>query len=167
MKVSGGRQRYSAVHIYVSILPQTPLLSSLPHSIEQSSLWTYAFCFSFCLLHFTTLPPGTHFLVNRLEMSFTLSQAHNFFLFWGLYYGILLFQVSQCGRDIEKVSMHLQIQAVCRLQAVLWCKVILLPLEINVNQCAKGKSLKTFSLNFESQSVHCSVVSNSMQPHGL
>ena len=36
--VSGGQQRDSAIHIHVSILPQTPVPSRLPHNIEQSSL---------------------------------------------------------------------------------------------------------------------------------
>ena len=36
--VSGGQQRDSAIKIHVSILPQTPLPSKLPHNIEQSSL---------------------------------------------------------------------------------------------------------------------------------
>ena len=36
----GGQQRDSAIHIHVSILPQTPFLSRLPHNIEQSSLGT-------------------------------------------------------------------------------------------------------------------------------
>ena len=35
--VSGEEQRDSALHIHVSILPQTPLLSKLPNNIEQSS----------------------------------------------------------------------------------------------------------------------------------
>ena len=39
MVVSGAQQRDSAVHIYVSILSQTPLPSRLPHNIEQSSLY--------------------------------------------------------------------------------------------------------------------------------
>ena len=36
--VSGGQQRDWALHIHVSILPQTPLPSRLPYDIEQSSL---------------------------------------------------------------------------------------------------------------------------------
>ena len=36
--VSGELQRDSAIHICVSILPQTPLLSRLPYNIEQSSM---------------------------------------------------------------------------------------------------------------------------------
>ena len=36
--VSGGQQRDSAVHIRVSILPQTPLASRLPQTIEKGSL---------------------------------------------------------------------------------------------------------------------------------
>ena len=36
--VSGEHQRDSAICIHVSILPSTPLLSRLPHNIEQSSL---------------------------------------------------------------------------------------------------------------------------------
>ena len=35
--VSGGQQRDSVIHIHVSILPQTPLVSRLPHNIEQIS----------------------------------------------------------------------------------------------------------------------------------
>ena len=40
--VSGGQQSDSAKHIHVSILPQTPFPSRLPHNIEQSSLVLYA-----------------------------------------------------------------------------------------------------------------------------
>ena len=36
--VSSRQQRDSAIHIHVSILPQTPFPSRLPHNIEQSSL---------------------------------------------------------------------------------------------------------------------------------
>ena len=36
--VPGAQQSNSAIHTHVSIFPQTPLPSSLPHSIEQSSL---------------------------------------------------------------------------------------------------------------------------------
>ena len=36
--ISGGQKRDSAIHTHVSILPQTPLSSRLPHNIEQSSL---------------------------------------------------------------------------------------------------------------------------------
>ena len=36
--VSGGQQRDSAMHIDVSILPQTPLPSRLPHHSEQGAL---------------------------------------------------------------------------------------------------------------------------------
>ena len=36
--VSGQQQRDSAMHIHVSILPQTPLPSRLPHNTVQSSL---------------------------------------------------------------------------------------------------------------------------------
>ena len=38
MIVSDGQQRDSAIHTYVSILPQTPLPSRMPYNIEQSSL---------------------------------------------------------------------------------------------------------------------------------
>ena len=37
MIVSGGQQSDSAIHIHVSILPQTPLPSRLPCNIEESS----------------------------------------------------------------------------------------------------------------------------------
>ena len=36
--VSGEQQRDSAIHIHVSISPQAPLPSRLPHNVEQSSL---------------------------------------------------------------------------------------------------------------------------------
>ena len=36
--VSGEQWRDSAIHIHVSIFPQTPLTSRLPHNIEQSSI---------------------------------------------------------------------------------------------------------------------------------
>ena len=35
---SGGQQRDLAIHIHVSIVPQTPLPSRLPDNIEQSSM---------------------------------------------------------------------------------------------------------------------------------
>ena len=38
MIVSGEQQGDSAIHTHVSILPQTPLPSRLPHNIEPSSL---------------------------------------------------------------------------------------------------------------------------------
>ena len=38
MIASGEQQRYSTVHIHVSILPQTYLPCRLPHNIQQSSL---------------------------------------------------------------------------------------------------------------------------------
>ena len=38
MIVSGRQQRDSVIHIGISILFQIPLLSKLPHNIEQSSL---------------------------------------------------------------------------------------------------------------------------------
>ena len=40
--VSGEQQRDSTIHTHVSILPQTPLLSRLPHNTEQSSLCSTA-----------------------------------------------------------------------------------------------------------------------------
>ena len=39
MIVSGGQQRNSATQMQVSILPQTPLPSRLPHNIEQRSMY--------------------------------------------------------------------------------------------------------------------------------
>ena len=41
--ISGEQQRDSAIHIHVSLLPQTPLTSQLPHNIDQSSL-----CYTIC-----------------------------------------------------------------------------------------------------------------------
>ena len=38
MIISSEQQRDSAIHIHVSILPQIPLPSRLPHNIEKSSL---------------------------------------------------------------------------------------------------------------------------------
>ena len=38
MLISGEQGRGSAIHMNISILPQTPLSSSLPHNIEQSPL---------------------------------------------------------------------------------------------------------------------------------
>ena len=39
MIVLGGPRRHSAIHIHVSIIAQTPPLSSLLHNIDQSSLY--------------------------------------------------------------------------------------------------------------------------------
>ena len=47
MIISGGQQKDSAIHIHISIVPQTPLPSRLPCNIEQSSLcYTVASCCS-------------------------------------------------------------------------------------------------------------------------
>ena len=51
MKVSGRQQRGLAIHIYVSILPQTPLSSRLPHNIEQFPvLYSRCYIVGPCLL---------------------------------------------------------------------------------------------------------------------
>ena len=48
--VSGEQGRDLVTHIHVSILPQTPLPSRLPHNTEQSSLcYTISPC---CYIHF-------------------------------------------------------------------------------------------------------------------
>ena len=54
--VSSGQWRDSAIHTHVSIFPQTPLPSRLPHDIEQSSLcctvgpcWLWALFFLYWL----------------------------------------------------------------------------------------------------------------------
>ena len=43
VRVSSEQQRDSAMNLHVSILPQTPLPSRLPHSIEHSSMWKALF----------------------------------------------------------------------------------------------------------------------------
>ena len=44
--IAGDQQRDSAIHRHVSILPQTPLPSRLPHNVEQSSTcYTVGPCF--------------------------------------------------------------------------------------------------------------------------
>ena len=40
MLVSDEQQRNSGIHTHLSVLSQTPLLSRLPHDVEQSSLFT-------------------------------------------------------------------------------------------------------------------------------
>ena len=50
--VSGEQWRDSAIHIRVSILPQAPLPSRLPHNIEQNSTcYTIDFCWSPFTVH--------------------------------------------------------------------------------------------------------------------
>ena len=59
LTASGGQQRASAIHTYVSILPQSPLPSRLPHNAEQSSLcWTAGPCWSSILntAEYTSIP---------------------------------------------------------------------------------------------------------------
>ena len=56
MIISGRQQRDSAIHIQVSVLPETPLPSRLPHNIEQSSLcYTVAIHCIFLAIHFIFL----------------------------------------------------------------------------------------------------------------
>ena len=47
---SGREQRDSAIHMHVSILPQTPLPSGLPHNTEQNPL-----CYTVCPCWLSTL----------------------------------------------------------------------------------------------------------------
>ena len=58
--ISGEQQRDSAIHIHVSTLPQTPLLSRLPHNIEHSSLcYTVGpYWLSILNIHAMTLKPS-------------------------------------------------------------------------------------------------------------
>ena len=66
--VSGRQQRDSAIHLYVSILPQSLFPSRLPHTIEQSSLcYTVHPCWLsilniavlyFCILNYLSLGLG-------------------------------------------------------------------------------------------------------------
>ena len=54
MIVSGAQESDSAIHIHVSILPQTPLPSRLPLNIEQNSLcYTVGPCWLSFLFHVT------------------------------------------------------------------------------------------------------------------
>ena len=46
--VLGEQQRDSAIHIHVSILPQTPFPSRLPHNTEWSSIWYTVSFLTFC-----------------------------------------------------------------------------------------------------------------------
>ena len=87
MIVSDGQQRDSAIHTRVSILPQTPLPSRLPHNIEQELSVPYSR--SLLLMHFKyssvylsipnsltippTLPPAT---VSSLSLCVCLCFVH-------------------------------------------------------------------------------------------
>ena len=64
--VSGGQQRNSAIHICLSILPQTPIPPRLPHNIEQSSL-----CYTIgpCLLSILNTALNPAFLRHSFEAS--------------------------------------------------------------------------------------------------
>ena len=59
----GGEFRDSAIHICISVLPQTPIPSSLPHNIEQSSL-----CYTVgpCLLSILNIALNTALLRHIL-----------------------------------------------------------------------------------------------------
>ena len=62
--VSGEQQRDSAIHIHVSILPQTPLQFGLPHNIEQSSMcYTVGFCW-LSLLNRAETPKSLTIILN-------------------------------------------------------------------------------------------------------
>ena len=60
--VSGAQQRDSVIRMHVSILPQTPLPSRLPHNIEQSSL-----CYTVgpCWLSFLNIAVHSTIIHNR------------------------------------------------------------------------------------------------------
>ena len=57
--VSGEQRRDSAIHIHVSVLPQTPLPSRLPHNTEQSSL-----CFTVGPCWLSILNIAMHFVYS-------------------------------------------------------------------------------------------------------
>ena len=63
MIVSDGQRRDSSIHIHVSLLPKTPLPSSLPHNIEQCSMcYTIGTCWQItCSYKFSVLYQHLHF----------------------------------------------------------------------------------------------------------
>ena len=89
--VSGEQQRDSAMHIHVSILLQTPLLSRLPHNIEQSAL-----CYGRSLLFIHFKYSRTYMLIpNSLAIPYlhSLSPATRSWFSASL----LLFLVTLCS----------------------------------------------------------------------
>ena len=79
--VSGGQQRDSAKHIHVSILPQTPLPSRLPHNTEQSFLCcTVGPCYNSVYMSIpnsltTQFPPSFPLVTVNAEFYFNSSLA--------------------------------------------------------------------------------------------
>ena len=71
--ISGAQQRDSAIHIHISILPQIPLPSRLPHNIEQSSL-----CYTLLVIHFKY--NSMYILIQNSLIS--LSIMYFFFFFY-------------------------------------------------------------------------------------
>ena len=104
---SGEQWRDSAVHIHVSILPQTPLPSSLSHNTEQGSLcytvspcWlpilTIAVCTWPSQAPWLSLPPGNHKLfLFSLWVPFCFISSFVSFLF--------RFQVQGMPCDISQI----------------------------------------------------------------
>ena len=79
--VTGGQQRDSAIHIHVSILPQTPLPSRLTHNIQQDFL-----CYT--VIHFNKeVYVSTHSL-NFFALAFSryTNILPQIFLFFTFYY---------------------------------------------------------------------------------
>ena len=72
MRVSDEQQRNSAIHIHVSILPQTALPSWLPHNIEQTSLCCPAGPCGFSMLNTAVCPCPSQTPCLSLPPSFPL-----------------------------------------------------------------------------------------------
>ena len=65
--VSGEQRRGSAIHIHVSILPQGPLPSRLPHDIEQSFM-----CYSAGPCCLPILNIAESYIISELIFSLSL-----------------------------------------------------------------------------------------------
>ena len=67
MMIFSGEQRWdSGIHIHGSILPQTPIPSSLPHNPEQSSMCYTYMCYTFHVLQTLLV---IHFKYSSVYMS--------------------------------------------------------------------------------------------------
>ena len=86
--VSGGQERVLAVHIHVSILPQTPLAFRLPRITEQSSLccrvgpcWLSFLNIAMCTFPSQTPQPSLFPIPHRLATISLFSKSVSRFLF--------------------------------------------------------------------------------------
>ena len=133
MIVSDVQQRDSAIHIQISILPQTPFPSTLPCNIEQSSIYSTVDqlatfnLISYCVKtnQLISIWLGHHefnFLLCVAEPAYEMTQEDSCLNCWQCVLGLLqnLAHLRHKRKDVQSMSVYWEVlMTSCSLQEVL------------------------------------------------